>query len=233
MHRAKHKEKMALFSGKRIAAFVLAFLLCVGTLPLNSFAVEGEDMSQDTPAATEYVVDADVSDPTADESFIEDEAPAGAADAQDDADGEQNEPAVQAGSTVDALTLSAPQLVADSKDQTVPASGTVGYKASFHISSTDPDGVNGVWIGYRFTLAMPASVTGIRQQMKFDGYGWLMDLKDGTKSAYPVYDSNTKTWVLEGKYFYDQADNPLGSSGAQHLTRGLASVLVIPALMIL
>ena len=76
MHRAKHKEKMALFSGKRIAAFVLAFLLCVGTLPLNSFAVEGEDMSQDTPAATEYVVDADVSDPTSDESFIEDETPA-------------------------------------------------------------------------------------------------------------------------------------------------------------
>ena len=75
MHRAKHKEKMALFSGKRIAAFVLAFLLCVGTLPLNSFAVEGEDMSQDTPAATEYVVDADVSDPTSDKSFIEDEAP--------------------------------------------------------------------------------------------------------------------------------------------------------------
>lgn len=222
MYRAKHKEKMALFSGKRIAAFVLAFLLCVGTLPLNSFAVEGEDMSQDTPAATEYVIDADVSDPTADESFIEDEAPAGAADAQDDADGEQNEPAVQAGSTVDALTLSAPQLVADSKDQTVPASSTVGYKASFHISSTDPDGVNGVWIGYRFTLPMPASVTGINQQMKFDGYGWLMDLKDGTKSASPVYDRNTKTWVLEGKYFYDQADNPLGSSGAQHLTRGIS-----------
>ena len=228
MHRAKHKEKMALFSGKRIAAFVLAFLLCVGTLPLNSFAVEGEDMSQDTPAATEYVVDADVSDPTSDESFIEDETPAeeedvsvpettdeteaadaveatDTADAQDNVDGEQNEPAVQAGSTVDALTLSAPQLVADSNDQTVPASSTVGYKASFHISSTDPDGVNGVWIGYRFTLPMPASVTGIRQQMKFDGYGWLMDLKDGTKSASPVYDRNTKTWVLEGKYFYDQA----------------------------
>lgn len=233
MHRAKHKEKMALFSGKRIAAFVLAFLLCVGTLPLNSFAVEGEDMSQDTPAATEYVVDADVSDPTSDKSFIEDEAPAedadapvseatDAADAQDNVDGEQNEPAVQAGSTVDALTLSAPQLVADSNDQTVPASSTVGYKASFHISSTDPDGVNGVWIGYRFTLPMPASVTGIRQQMKFDGYGWLMDLKDGTKAASPVYDSSTKTWVLEGKYFYDQADNPLGSSGAQHLTRGIS-----------
>lgn len=128
MHRAKHKEKMALFSGKRIAAFVLAFLLCVGTLPINSFAVEGDDMSQDAPAATEYVVDADVSDPTADESFIEDETTAedadasaseatDAADAQDNVDGEQNEPAVQAGSTVDALTLSAPQLVADSADQ--------------------------------------------------------------------------------------------------------------------
>lgn len=215
MHRAKHKEKMALFSGKRIAAFVLAFLLCVGTLPINSFAVEGDDMSQDAPAATEYVVDADVSDPTADESFIEDETTAedadasaseatDAADAQDNVDGEQNEPAVQAGSTVDALTLSAPQLVADSADQTVSALGTAGYKASFHISSTDSDGVNGVWIGYRFTLAMPAGTVD-RGQLHFDGYSWLKDLNDGTKAASPVYDSKTKTWVLEGKYLYDQA----------------------------
>lgn len=232
MHKAKHKEKMALFSGKRIAAFVLAFLLCVGTLPINSFAVEGDDMSQDAPAATEYVVDADVSDPTADESFIEDETTAedadasaseatDAADAQDNVDGEQNEPAVQAGSTVDALTLSAPQLVADSADQTVSALGTAGYKASFHISSTDSDGVNGVWIGYRFTLAMPAGTVD-RGQLHFDGYSWLKDLNDGTKAASPVYDSKTKTWVLEGKYLYDQADNPLGSSGAQHLTMGIS-----------
>ena len=53
MYKSKHKEKMALFSGKRIAAFVLAFLLCVGTLPINSFAVEGDDMSQDAPAAAD------------------------------------------------------------------------------------------------------------------------------------------------------------------------------------
>lgn len=226
MHKAKHKEKMALFSGKRIAAFVLAFLLCVGTLPINSFAVEGDDMSQDAPAATEYVVDADISDPTADESFIEDEAPAGAADAQDDADGEQNEPATLAAdaSELDKLTLSHPRLIVDKNDATgttFNANSSKGYMARMTISCTDDQGANGVWIGYRFTVKVPDGMG--KNYLKFSevSYNWLSAM-DESGVATPTYDEATRTWILEGKYYYDDASNPLGSSGAKEYARSIS-----------
>ncbi len=226
MHKAKHKEKMALFSGKRIAAFVLAFLLCVGTLPINSFAVEGDDMSQDTPTATEYVVDADVSDPTADESFIEDEASADAADAQDNVDGEQNEPATLAAdaSELDKLTLSHPRLIVDKNDATgttFNANSSKGYMARMTISCTDDQGVNGVWVGYRFTVQVPDGMP--KDYLKFSevSYNWLSAM-DESGVATPTYDEATRTWTLEGKYYYDDASNPLGSSGAKEYARSIS-----------
>lgn len=237
MHKAKHKEKMALFSGKRIAAFVLAFLLCVGTLPINSFAVEGDDMSQDAPAATEYVVDADVSDPTADESIIEDEAPAedadasaseatDTADAQDNADGEQNEPATLAAdaSELDKLTISHPRLLVDTNDATgttFNAYSSKGYMARIAISCTDDQGANGVWIGYRFTVQVPDGMP--KDYLKFTdvSYSWLKAM-DGTSTPEQTYDEATRTWTLEGKYYYDDASNPLGSSGAKEYARSIS-----------
>lgn len=143
MYKSKHKEKMALFSGKRIAAFVLAFLLCVGTLPINSFAVEGDDMSQDAPAATEYVVDADVSDPTADESIIEDEAPAEDADAS----------ASEATDTADATLIPLVGLVLSGGGKT--SADIEAGQFQFKVTQTggDPTAVSGVPTGLVTTKA--------------------------------------------------------------------------------
>lgn len=123
------------------------------------------------------------------------------------------------------LTISNPRLTADTSDglgATVKSNSTKGYYARISASSNDPEGVNGVWVGFRFTLKVPDGA--LKEWAKFTdvSYNWLQDLVTGTKTTTPTYDETTRTWTLEGKYFYDDAAAPLGSSAAKEYSKSIS-----------
>ncbi|WP_416789541.1 InlB B-repeat-containing protein [Anaerorhabdus sp.] len=124
---------------------------------------------------------------------------------------------------LDTLTLSNPRLkVETTGDLKVASNSEKGYIASIRAESTNSaDGVNQVWIGYRFTLPVPDGIPNTWLKFTDVSYSWLKDLETGTSTAKPRYDSVTRNWILEGKFYYDQAQG-LGSSAVQEYGRSIS-----------
>lgn len=127
---------------------------------------------------------------------------------------------------LDDLTISNPRLEVEvppgkEKDFTTKALSSKGYFARISADAADTAGVNNVWIGYRFTVDVPAGVDQSWVRFTDVSYSWLLDLATGTKTAIPIFNSDTHTWTLEGKYLYNEAA-PLGSSGAKEYARSIS-----------
>lgn len=105
------------------------------------------------------------------------------------------------------LTITNPRLTVDSLDplgDIVKSYSTKGLYARIHTQSTASEGVTNVWLGYRFTLTVPEGKRKEDAQFTAVSYNWLMNLTDGTKTATPTWDETSRTWTLEGKFFYKE-----------------------------
>lgn len=121
------------------------------------------------------------------------------------------------------LQISSPRLTADEVDglgKTVKSRSSKGFYARIS-AHADGDGAHKVWIGYRFSLKVPDGMDKNWAKFTDVSYSWLMDLETGSKTATPTWDEATKTWTVEGKFYYNEA-NGLGSSGAVEYSRSIA-----------
>ncbi len=212
---------------RRLVAWLLVMMMLIGVFPTTAFAQEetaqsGTEVQTETESQAVEQTEDIQTDTTKDTGNTQPTQPD--AEVVSENAGDTGAAVQAAGGDPNNLTLSHPRLTVDDSDglgKTFNACSTKGYMARLHFESTEDAGVNGVWIGYRFTVKVPDGMG--KDYVKFTdvSYSWLKKM-DGTSTSTQTYDEATRTWTLEGKYYYDNAGNPLGSSGAKEYSRSIS-----------
>lgn len=207
-----------------LSVALCAVLVLQGAFPMGAFAAESTAKATAEQTTKLAATDKSSSDAAENESSSadkEDKKAAASAAAKGKTTKERKAKAVGG---AEKLTLHGARLTFESDDplgSDVYSYSAKGYFARVGIDSTDEDGANPVWLGYRFTLEVPEGIDKDNCKFQAASSKWLMDLDSGTKPAEATYDPDTRTWTLEGKYLYNNASNPLGSSGAKEYGRSV------------